>query len=560
MNQILRIWNSLSLIQRVSLLAVPLLIFAAAAAFLRWKHESDFHPLYSSLAPEDASALAQKMRESGIEYRLDETGSTILVSSGRIAEARLALAAAGMPRSGRIGFELFDRSNLAVSDFAEQVNYRRALEGELERTVAALSDVEQARVHLTFARDSVFLESKEPAKATVLLKLRRGGAIQQSSVTAIANLVAGAVDGLAPQSVAIVDSNGRLLNRPRATDSAEASIADANLDYRHQIEGDLTGRINAALEPLLGPGRFHAGVSVDCDFSSSEESSEVFEGTKSAVLQSQATEESTSSALPGGTPGTATNLPNPPRQTQASAGIVRRTENVSYQPSRTVRKTVSPKGTIRRISAAVLIDHTIKWEGSGAKARKVLSPPSPELLKGVREVIAGILGYDQSRGDQITVDALPFENTLSAEPAVSAPPAPKSPGFDFSQPVLVYGGAIVLLLVVIAALLLIVRKPGSRPVTTEDMAPGALGEAPDASRLPSSRDAAIARMEAQIAENEAAQAALEEQALSHIKMPASTKTTEVLIRHIRDAAQKDPGNAANVLRAWITDAEPKRRS
>ena len=163
----------MSMAQRLSLVIVPLVLCAAAFGAVRWKHESDFRPLYTSLAPEDASALAQKMREAGIEYRLDETGATISVASGRIAEARLALAGAGLPRTGRIGFELFDRSNLGASDFTEQVNYRRALEGELERTVSTLAEIEQARIHITFAKESVFLDSREEAKATVVLKLRR---------------------------------------------------------------------------------------------------------------------------------------------------------------------------------------------------------------------------------------------------------------------------------------------------------------------------------------------------------------------------------------------------
>ena len=139
MNQLLRIWNSLGTAQRISLIVVPLLVFALGYGGLKWKHESDFRTLYTSLAPEDASAVAQKIHEAGIEYRLDETGATILVTSETLAEARLALAGAGLPRTGRIGFELFDRANLGASDFTEQVNYRRALEGELERTVATLT-------------------------------------------------------------------------------------------------------------------------------------------------------------------------------------------------------------------------------------------------------------------------------------------------------------------------------------------------------------------------------------------------------------------------------------
>src|ERR1700683_1873522 len=189
MNQLARIWASLSRGQQVSLILVPLVLCSTIFGLLKWKHDSGFRVLYSALAPEDASAVTQKIREAGIEFRLDETGAAVLVPSERLADARLALAGAGLPRTGRIGFELFDRTNLGASDFAEQVNYRRALEGELERTVATLAEVDQARIHITAGKESVFLDSRQPAKATVVLKLKREARIRQSSVIAIANLV-----------------------------------------------------------------------------------------------------------------------------------------------------------------------------------------------------------------------------------------------------------------------------------------------------------------------------------------------------------------------------------
>src|ERR1700683_4547185 len=159
--------------QQISLILVPIVVCSAVFGLSRWKHDSDFRVLYSSLAPEDASAVTQKIHEAGIEFRMEETGATVLVPSQHIADARLALAAAGLPRTGRIGFELFDRNNLGASGFAEQVNYRRALEGELERTVGTLAAVDQARIHITFAKESVFLDTRQPSKATVVLRLKR---------------------------------------------------------------------------------------------------------------------------------------------------------------------------------------------------------------------------------------------------------------------------------------------------------------------------------------------------------------------------------------------------
>ncbi len=546
--------------QRISLILVPVLVCAAAFGLLRWRHESDFRTLYSALAPEDAAAVTQKIREAGIEYHLDETGATVMVPSARLAEARLALAGAGLPRTGRIGFELFDRANLGTSDFAEQVNYRRALEGELERTVGTLAEVAQARIHLTFAKDSVFLDSRQPAKATVVLKLNRTSQIPQASVVAIANLVASAVDGLGPESVAIIDSNGRLLNRPRTAEDGEARLAEANLDYRHQVESEFIARITAALEPLLGAGRFRAGVNVDCDFSSSEENDETFDSARSAVLTSQTMEESTSAGNGAGTPGTAANLPRPPaRATAGSTGVVRHTENLSYQPSRTVRKVISPKGTVRRVLTAVLVDQTVRWDGLGAKARKTLIAPSPEVMKGVRDIVASITGFNEPRGDQITVETLPFESTLSAEPpAPLQSPAKQSPLLNYLQPLLI-GVGVLLFLLILAIVFLIFRRPRQlNPDVDQMQEPVELGAASPASAAIPPSENAESSLEQQISDNNAEQAHIEAEAMSRIKLPASTKKAEVLVRHIREAVQKDPVAAANVLRTWVTDLEIKR--
>ncbi len=561
MNQLARIWTSLNRGQQISLVLVPALACALAFGLLKWKHESDFRVLYSALAAEDAAAVTQKIREAGIEYRLHATGASVMVSADHIAEARLALAGAGLPKSGRIGFELFDRTNLGASDFAEQVNYRRALEGELERTVATLADIEQARLHITFAKESVFLDARQPSKATVVLRLKRTGQLPQANVLAIANLVASAVDGLSPESVAIVDSNGRLLSRPRGPGDGEAQLAEANLDYRRQVESELLAKINGALGPLLGPDRFRASVNAECDFSSSEENEETVDATRSAVLTSQTTEESSGAGLAGGTPGTASNLPRPTaRATAGASGLVRRTENASYQPSRTVKHTVSPKGTVRRVSTAVLIDQTIKWEGVGTKARKTVVPPSAEVLKGVRDIVAGITGFTEQRGDQITIETLPFETTLEAEPPVpQGTPARQVPArFDFRQPAVIGGSAVLVLLVAGLIFLLTRRRQPEDPI---DVAPAAIARGATARPAPlEGRTQADRNMEQQISENDAPQAQLESEALSRIKLPANTKKTDVLVKHIRDSVHKDSTNATNVLRTWISEAETKRTS
>src|SRR3984893_6683442 len=183
-----RLLDSLTWKQILSIVLIAGGVIAGLISLARWNRERDFRPLYSSLSPEDAAAVLAKVREGGTEFRLSENGSSVLVPSAKVAELRLQLAAAGIPKSGRIGFELFDKTNFGASDFAEQVNYHRALEGELERSVMSIAAVEQARIHITLAKESVFLESRQPAKASVLVKLRPGMQLTGQNIAAICQL------------------------------------------------------------------------------------------------------------------------------------------------------------------------------------------------------------------------------------------------------------------------------------------------------------------------------------------------------------------------------------
>ncbi len=180
MNQLKKLLASLSWKQRISIVVTVVVVAGSVAALTNWRTERDFRPLYTGLSAEDAGALVARLRENGIQYRVSENGASVLVPSARVAETRLQMAAAGLPRSGRVGFELFDKTNFGITEFAEHINYRRALEGELERSVMALTEVQHARVHVTFPKESVFLESRQPAKASVLLRLRPGARISTS--------------------------------------------------------------------------------------------------------------------------------------------------------------------------------------------------------------------------------------------------------------------------------------------------------------------------------------------------------------------------------------------
>ena len=567
MNQFRKLLTALTLQQQISIGVVALLVIGGLFALTHWHTESDFKPLYTSLSPEDAAAVIQKLKESGTEYRVSDSGSSVSAPSARVAELRLDLAAAGIPKTGRIGYELFDKTNFGATEFTEHLNYHRALEGELERSIAALSSVEAARVHLTFPKESVFLDSRQPGKASVLLKLRVGARLTPQNVSAITNLVASAVEGLAPEAVSVLDMRGNLLNRPHRDLDNGDQPSEATLEYRQKIESDLLTKVNTTLEPLLGPEKFRAGVSVDCDFSSGEQSEETVDPTKSVMVTSQKTEEQTGSNLASGQPGTASTLPRPTsRPGSSGAGLSRRTENLTFQSSRIVRHTKLAQGSIKKMSISVLVDHIVTTQGKGLKAKRIVSPPSPETLKAIHDLVAAATGLSIERGDQLVIEALPFEATLNFEPPAEPAPVPVDPRIpkqlapyikDFST-LLIAGASLAGLLLLLAGVALLLLRKKKEPAEALP-AIEAVASAPEAVRTSSREEIEAQRNEQEMLENENREKR-EQQLLDNLKISISTtKKADVLLKHLRENSTKDVDATANVLRAWMSESEQQVR-
>jgi flagellar M-ring protein FliF len=528
--------SGLSMAQRISIVAVTLLAGAGIAALVHYRTESDFRPLYTAMAPEDAAPVVQKLRESGVEYRLADNGGTVMVPSARLAESRLTLAGAGLPKSGRIGFELFDKTTFGTTELVEHINYQRALEGELERSVMSMAEVVQARVHLSLPKESVFLDQQQPAKASVMVKLRSGAQLSPRSIMAVTNLVASAVEGLSPDGVALIDMDGTLLSRPRRMSNDDTQATSESLEVRQQIEHDLVGKINMTLEPLLGADKFRAGASVDCDLTSGEQQEETFNPDKSVMVSSQKTEDSSQKASTGGIPGTAANLPNPPPTQNGGTGTSHRTENVTYQTSRVVKHTRIPQGVIRRMSLSVLVGQDVRWEGNAKTRHRVAVPPSAETLKTIRDLIAGVTGLNTERGDQLIVETLPFEPSLTPDPSRPAPPGP-APEPAWQQALNKYRDTIVtavLGLAFLGFLFYVVSRllpARSRAKAVAEAAPVLEARNPAADLAPPA-DAAD----------------LSPHARSLLAEPPDDTANRV-----REFAQRDLTATANVLRMWMQD-------
>ena len=539
--------------QRIFLLAAVLGVGGGLYQFIHWNQERDYKPLLTGLAPEDAGAVTAKLKELGVEYRLREDGGEILVSSTRVAEVRLQLAAENLPRTGRIGFELFDKANFGASEFTEQVNYQRAVEGELERSVMSIREVELARVHITPAKDSLYTEARQPAKASVLVKLRRASGLSAQNVAAITQLAASAVPGLSADQVSVLDTSGNLLNRPHPH-SGDGDSSEATLEYRKSVERDLQNKAAQTLEPLLGADHFRVGVSAEVDLTSGDQSEEIYDPQKSVMVSSQKSEDGPSLSTTSGTPGTASNVPNATaRASSGTSSYVRKTENVNYQASRVVRHTKMPQGDIKKISLSVLVDHTLRWEA----AKRIVEPPTPEKLKVIRDLVTAATGLDTNRGDQLVVEAFPFESTLTAEPLTPSTgpvaPAPTSslPLPPWLQKLIGRGNVMVLAGIGAGALAILGggffwlgRRARKKKIAVQA-----------AAALEAGRGNAISatgQIEAKIAEQAAQQAKQDAEALLSLKVgEVSTKKTEVLVKHIAEEAKKNPAGMAHVIRSWL---------
>ncbi len=554
MDQLRKLLQNISVAGRIWIAAAIVGAIGGIAGLAHWNQERDFKPLFTGVAAEDAGPLLAALRASATEYRLADNGTTILVPSARVAELRIEMASAGLPKSGRIGFELFDRNNFGASEFAEQVNYHRAIEGELERSVMSIREVEQARVHITLAKESLYTEQREPAKASVLVKLRHQAGLSPQNIAAICQLTASAVPGLSADQVSLVDTNGNLLNRPRPAAGADEESSMAALDYRKSVEAELQKKISATLEPLLGADHFRAGVSADVDLTSGEQSEEVFDPQKSVMVSSQRSDDGPAVQAASGVPGTASNLPRPAvKPATGSSNYQRHTENISYQTSRLVKHTKLPQGAVKRLSLSVLVDHTIRWQGR----KKILEPPSAEKLKVIHDLVAAAAGVDPARGDQLVVEAFPFENTLNAEPAELDAPAPAPQNGAQPVPKWLAGRTLIVAAIGAAAMValgagfLLMRRAARRKAAVEAAAQAAVEPGKEQPALPTPEELQK-QLEGKMAEQQAERTRQEVEALLALKVPVvKTKKTEVLVKHIAAETKKDAAQLSQVVRTWL---------
>jgi flagellar M-ring protein FliF len=444
-------FEGLSVNQKLLLAGGAVLVGGVLWLFVTLLGQPKYMTLYSGLRPEDAQSLAARLAAKNIPHQISADGGSLLVPEDKVDASRLETAAAGLPRNARLGFELFDTPNWAGSDFTEKVNYQRALEGELERTVSTLSEVEAVRVHLVMPQESLFTEQQHEAKAAVILKTRSGHLSEQAQ-QAIPQLVASAVDRLRPENVTVVDadSNTPLLHN-----------RDGGNGRAYGLDEELAKTLVHTLEPVVGADHVRASVHVEYELGTSEDTQETYDPKTTATLTQEHSEESSNGAAPAGVPGTATNVPSGTPAPAAASGAEQstsRSDATTYAVSKNLHHSIEPAGRVRRIAAAVLVDDAVETSEQSGKVTTTRRKRTPEEMKEIERLSQAAIGVDAQRGDVLAVENLSFQQPT---PEVIAPPTKTEHYRKLIEPwswVLRYVGLAALFLVVYWLVLRPVKK------------------------------------------------------------------------------------------------------
>lgn len=396
--------------KKVMLLAVIAVVTTSLILFFAWVQKVDYQILYSHLSEEDAGIIIQKLKEQKVPYTT--SAGAIMVPSDKVYDVRLQLAGQGLPQGGGVGFELFDKTSFTMTDFVQKLNYRRALQGELSRTIRSLSEVEQCRVHLAVPEKSLFSDESQRPKSSVLVKLKQGRSLSQSQVQGIVHLVASSVEGLDPKDVAVVDSRGEML-----TSAVEGTIGitSSQREYQRNIEKDLENRVVGILEPIVGKSKVKAKISADIDFTKIEKTEEKFDPDSQVARSEQKTVEKSVNGNRGGVPGVSSNLPGKTAtQTSSSQGqSEKKSETTNYEISKITSHVINASGEIKRQSVVVIVDGA--YTAQQGSQEKKYTPRTTEEIAQFEDMVKKAVGFRSERGDEVRVVNMPFDITLQED-------------------------------------------------------------------------------------------------------------------------------------------------
>ncbi len=382
--------------QVIMLLGVVAGTVVGGVLVVGWVGDISYSRLYSNLDEGEAGDVIAYLDESKIPYQLSDNGTTIEVPSGEVYRARISLASQGLPRMGSIGYSIFDKNNLGMTDFLQNLNFRRALEGEVTRTIMQLNEVQAARVHIVMPKDKLFKEDKRDATASVVLKLT-GTGLNKQQVAGISHLVASSVEGLEPANITILDYDGNLLSSGQETDQL-AGLSSSQLEVNKQVEQNLESKAQSMLDGVLGLGKSMVRVNVDLDFQQLERTSESYDPNAPSVRSEERTTASASAS------------DKADEASESNEEDATETTITNYELNHTVEHVINAVGTIDRISVAVMIDGTYnEITNEAGDVERVYQPRSQEELDRLSAIVRNAVGFDQQRSDQIEMVNIPFD-------------------------------------------------------------------------------------------------------------------------------------------------------
>lgn len=388
--QLSAVWQRLSLQQKIIMSSLVGLSVLGLVAMVLWSREpaeeAGWRVLYSSLEVGEAAQITEQMEQAGYKYKLDNDGRTLKVQAKQVYEIRMALAREGLPKSHGVGYELFDETNLGVSDFVQKINARRALEGELRRTIEGLEEVEAARVHVVIPEPTIFLDEQEDPKASVVIKLGGSDRLSKGQIRGITHLVSSSVEGLRPEGISIVDYEGRLLSNPYGDDET-ALASSRNMELQQNVERYLEKKVEKMLVGVLGPGKAAIQVAADLDFDQVEKTMESYDPESRVVRSEERIDENTK------------NAPDGDHQRERSL--------TNYEIDKTVEHIMQEVGNVKRLTVSVAVDGR-RMTSEGGEDEYV--ERTPEELANLEEMVKNAVGYDLARGDRIAVANVKFDN------------------------------------------------------------------------------------------------------------------------------------------------------
>ncbi|MBC8432315.1 flagellar basal-body MS-ring/collar protein FliF [Desulfobacula sp.] len=456
-SQFANLLNALPLSKKISMVFIIVLLGAGFAGIFYLGNQEDYQVLYNNLSPEDGGVIVTKLKERNIPYKVEANGTIVMVPTEKIYELRLSLAGEGLPKSGNVGYEIFDKSDFSTTQFVQELNYRRALQGELVRTINQFDEVSSSRVFIVVPQASLFVEDEQSASASIQLDL--SASLPANKLAAIVHLVASAVEGLDADQVTVVDTKGRLIFKGDGGGEAASLVSNAQLEYKRNVENEIKESVQTMMEGIAGAGRAIVRVNAEIDFNKITLNQEEYDPSTTAVRSTRNIEESEQS---GGENVQADQaMINQRRGVVPSAGgvqngMMKKDVATNYEINKITSTILKPAGTILRLSVAAVIDGTYKTEKQqDGTIKKTYVARSADELKKFDEIVKKAMGYSEDREDQVTVSSISFAD--SGAGLEDLPAEAESSKLGILKQVLGYKKTIINLLLAAILFVLVIR-------------------------------------------------------------------------------------------------------